>query len=166
MGISLRLKPVPWCGWLGLSLVFPCILLDMYRGAVAISMSSLEVRMKILFFFSQSPLTDISSWLDVKCISTKLWNWVPHILLLRVIAYNSLFIEVIYLELRWVLYQHHWLTRLLPCQCAQWLPLEHDSLLLYHLSGFIIFTRKTILVHAIKHSSNCRTQICLWNLCK
>ncbi|XP_050734392.1 vesicle-trafficking protein SEC22a-like isoform X2 [Eriocheir sinensis] len=42
VGITLRLKPVPWCGWLGLVLVLPCILLDMYRGAVAISMSSLE----------------------------------------------------------------------------------------------------------------------------
>lgn len=42
VGVTLRLKPVPWCGWVGLVLVVPCVFLDLYRGLVAISMSRLE----------------------------------------------------------------------------------------------------------------------------
>lgn len=43
VGVALKLKPVPWYGWLATILTIPCVLLDGYRGAVAISMSSLEV---------------------------------------------------------------------------------------------------------------------------
>ncbi|KAG0716165.1 Vesicle-trafficking protein SEC22a [Chionoecetes opilio] len=42
VGVTLRLKPVPWSGWLGLALLLPCVFLDFYRGVVAISMSRIE----------------------------------------------------------------------------------------------------------------------------
>ncbi|XP_071553078.1 vesicle-trafficking protein SEC22a-like [Panulirus ornatus] len=42
VGVTLRLKPIPWYGWLAILLAIPCVLLDVYRGAVAISVSSLE----------------------------------------------------------------------------------------------------------------------------
>ncbi|KAK3853725.1 hypothetical protein Pcinc_039744 [Petrolisthes cinctipes] len=42
IGVILKLKPVPWYGWLALILVVPCMLLDLYRGVVALSMASLE----------------------------------------------------------------------------------------------------------------------------
>ncbi|KAK7084805.1 Vesicle-trafficking protein S22a [Halocaridina rubra] len=42
VGISLRLRPVSWYGWLAIVFAVPCSLLDVYRGAVAVSMSSLE----------------------------------------------------------------------------------------------------------------------------
>lgn len=42
VGISLRLRPVPWYGWLAIIFGIPCALLGTYRGAVAISMSTLE----------------------------------------------------------------------------------------------------------------------------
>ncbi|XP_045582106.1 vesicle-trafficking protein SEC22a [Procambarus clarkii] len=42
VGVALKLKPVPWYGWMGIVLSTLCIFVDIYRGAVAISMSSLE----------------------------------------------------------------------------------------------------------------------------
>ncbi|XP_069950056.1 vesicle-trafficking protein SEC22a isoform X2 [Cherax quadricarinatus] len=42
VGVALKLKPVPWYGWLGIVFAVVCVLLDIYRGAVAINMSSLE----------------------------------------------------------------------------------------------------------------------------
>lgn len=43
VGVTLRLKPISWYGYIAVFLAVPCVLLDVYRGAVAISMSSLEV---------------------------------------------------------------------------------------------------------------------------
>lgn len=42
VGVTLRLKPISWYGYVAVFLAVPCVLLDVYRGAVAISMSSLE----------------------------------------------------------------------------------------------------------------------------
>ncbi|KAG7155055.1 vesicle-trafficking protein SEC22a-like [Homarus americanus] len=42
VGVTLRLRPISWYGWLAVVLAAPCVFLDIYRGAVAISMSSLE----------------------------------------------------------------------------------------------------------------------------
>ncbi|CAL4169779.1 unnamed protein product [Meganyctiphanes norvegica] len=42
VGVSVRLRPISWYGWIAMILSYLCILLDGYRGVVAFSMSSLE----------------------------------------------------------------------------------------------------------------------------
>ncbi|XP_068241569.1 vesicle-trafficking protein SEC22a-like [Palaemon carinicauda] len=42
VGVALRLRPIPWYGWVAIMLSIPCTMLDLYRGAVAISMSNLD----------------------------------------------------------------------------------------------------------------------------